>query len=90
MAELVAGNPQDHQPLGSVLVVELVHLGVIPGGRASEGCDVLNENNFTLEAGEAERLSGDKVGGQLVEITAGHCFSICCDLFACPSSLKSR
>lgn len=35
MTELVAGHSQNHKPLAGVPLVELVHLGVIPGGRAS-------------------------------------------------------
>lgn len=36
MPKLIAGYPQNHKPLAAVPVVELVHLGVIPGRRASE------------------------------------------------------
>lgn len=48
MAELVAGNSQDNETLTGVPVVELVHLGVIPGGRTSERRDILNEDHFSL------------------------------------------
>lgn len=49
MPELVAGYSQDHKPLAGVALVELVHLGVIPGGRTSEGRDILDEDDFALQ-----------------------------------------
>lgn len=52
MAELVAGNSQDNKTLAGVPLVELVHLGVIPGGRASERRDILNEHHLALQTGE--------------------------------------
>lgn len=52
MAELVAGNSQDNETLTGVPFVELVHLGVIPGGRTSERRDILNEDHLSLEGGE--------------------------------------
>ena len=52
MAELVAGHSQDNEPLAGVALVELVHLGVIPGGRSSERRHILNEDNFALQGGE--------------------------------------
>lgn len=61
MAELVAGHSQDNEPLASVALVELVHLGVIPGGRASERRDVLNEDHLAPQAGEIERFSRQQV-----------------------------
>lgn len=48
MAELVAGYSQDNEPLVGVPLVELVHLGVIPGGRTSERRYILNEHNFAF------------------------------------------
>lgn len=54
MAELVAGHSQDNEPLPGVALVELVHLGVIPGGRTSERRDVLNEDDFALQGGEVK------------------------------------
>lgn len=48
MAELVAGHPENDESLGGEALMELVHLGVIPGGRASERRHVLDENHFTL------------------------------------------
>lgn len=52
MAELVAGNSQDDETLTGVPFVELVHLGVIPGGRTSERRHILNEDHLSLERGE--------------------------------------
>lgn len=52
MAELVAGNSQDNETPIGVPFVELVHLGVIPGGRTSERRDILNEDHLSLEGGE--------------------------------------
>lgn len=57
MAELVAGHSQDNEPLAGIPRVELVHLGVIPGGRASERRDVLNEDNFALQGREIKSFS---------------------------------
>jgi len=48
MAELIAGKSQDNKLL-AVLVNESVHLGVIPGGRASQRGDVLDKNRFPFE-----------------------------------------
>lgn len=58
MAELITGNSQDHEPLAGVALVELVHLGVIPGGRASERRHILYEDNFPLQDREIEYFSG--------------------------------
>lgn len=57
MAKLVAGHPQDNEPLAGVALVELVHLGVIPGGRTSERRDILNKYNFAFQAREIKRFS---------------------------------
>lgn len=57
MAELVAGNSQNNEPFASIPLVELVHLGVIPGGRTSERRDVLNEDNFALQGRKIKRFS---------------------------------
>lgn len=57
MAELVAGHSQDNEPLPGVAVVELVHLGVIPGGRTSERRHILDEDNFPLQGREIKRFS---------------------------------
>lgn len=48
MAELVAGHPQNDEPLGGEALMELVHLGVIPGGGASERRHVLDEDHLPL------------------------------------------
>lgn len=52
MAELVAGNSQDNETLTGVALMELVHLGVIPGGRTSERRDILNEHHLALQGRE--------------------------------------
>lgn len=57
MAELVAGNSQDNEPVGGVALMELVHLGVIPGGRASERRHILNQHHLALEGGELKFLA---------------------------------
>lgn len=57
MAELIAGHSQNHEPLAGVPLVELVHLGVIPGGRTSERRHIHNEDNFALQCGEIKRFS---------------------------------
>lgn len=61
MAELVAGSPQDNEPLAGVALVELVHLGVIPGGRTSERRDVLDEDHLPSQGGEIQRSSRQQV-----------------------------
>lgn len=68
MAELVAGQPQDNEPLAGVAVVELVHLGVIPGGRTSERRDVLDEDHLPSQGGEIQLFSRQQVNGELVEV----------------------
>lgn len=52
VAELVAGHSQDNEPLAGVPLVELVHLGVVPGGCTSERRHILNEDNFPLQGGK--------------------------------------
>ena len=44
MTKLIAGKRQDGQPV-SEPVDKLVHLGVIPGGRASQRGHVFDENH---------------------------------------------
>lgn len=48
MAKLVAGHPQNDESLRGEALMELVHLGVIPGGRASERRNVLDQDYLTL------------------------------------------
>lgn len=67
MAELVAGHSQDHEPLAGMPRVELVHLGVIPGGRTSERRDILNEDNFALQGREIKRFSRQQFGREVVK-----------------------
>lgn len=57
MPELVAGHSQDNEPLAGVPLMELVHLGVIPGGGASERRHILNEDHFALEGRKIKRFS---------------------------------
>lgn len=81
MAELVAGHSQDNEPLAGVALVELVHLGVIPGGRTSERRDVLNEDHLAPQRGEAERFSRQQVCSEVVEISSHGCIA---DTAVCP------
>lgn len=69
MAELVAGHSQDNEPLAGVSLVELVHLGVIPGGRTSERRDVLDKDHLPSQGGEFERFSRQQVCRKLVEVS---------------------
>lgn len=71
MTELVAGHPQDNESPAGVTLVELVHLGVIPGGRASERRDVLNEDHFAPQRREIQRLPRQQLCRELVEFR-GH------------------
>ncbi len=47
-AELIAGNSQNHKPFIREAFVELVHLGVIPGGRSSKRSDILDQDHLAL------------------------------------------
>lgn len=76
MAELVAGYTQDNEPLAGISLVELVHLGVIPGGRTSKRCDILNENNFSPQGREIERLPREPFGGKVVKIRSHSCAAL--------------
>lgn len=67
MAELVAGNSQDNKTLAGVPVMELVHLGVIPGGRTSERRDILNEHHFALQRGELKGFPRQQIGCDVVK-----------------------
>lgn len=71
MAELVAGHSQDNEPLAGIAPVELVQLGVIPGGRTSERRDVLNEDDFAPQGGEMKGFPRQQVGRKVVEFR-GH------------------
>lgn len=57
MPELVTGYSQNHKPLAGIALVELVHLGVIPGGCTSERRDILDEDNFALQGLEIKCFS---------------------------------
>lgn len=67
MPKLIAGGPQDNEAPGGVPGVELVHLGVIPGGCSSERRHVLNEHNFSPQRGETQASSGQQLRWDLVE-----------------------
>lgn len=56
MAELVAGHSQDHKPLAGVPLVELIHLGVIPGGRTSERRHIFDKDNFASQGREIKHF----------------------------------
>lgn len=47
-AELIAGNSQNHKPFIREAFMELVHLGVIPGGRSSKRSDILDQDHLAL------------------------------------------
>lgn len=70
MSKLVAGHPQDNEPLVSVALMEVVHLGVIPGCRASERRHVLYQHHFVLQGREAEGLSCQEFGREVVEVSS--------------------
>lgn len=76
MAELVAGYTQDNEPLAGIPLVELVHLGVIPGGRTSERCDILNKNNFSPQGRECKCLPRKRFGGKVVKICSHSCAAL--------------
>lgn len=72
MTELVAGYSQDHKPLAGITLMELVHLGVIPGSRTSERRYILNEDNFALQGGEIKCFSCKEFGREVVKFPR-HC-----------------
>lgn len=76
MAELIAGYTQDNEPLAGIPLVELVHLGVIPGGRTSERCDILNKNNFSLQGREIKCLPRKRFGGKVVKFRSHSCAAL--------------
>lgn len=67
MPKLIAGHTQDNKPLVGVPTVELVHLSVVPGRCSSERRHIFNQDHFPLQCGEAERLTGQQLGRQVVE-----------------------
>lgn len=71
VSELVAGHPQNYKPLGGVALLELIHLGVIPGGCASERRHVLNQHNFAFQAGEVKRLPRYQLHREVID-------ALCC------------
>lgn len=48
IAELVAGNTQNHEPLLREALVQLVHLSVIPAGGSSERSHILDQHHLAL------------------------------------------
>lgn len=90
MAELVAGHSQDNEPLAGIALVELVHLGVIPGGRTSERRDVLNEDDFAPQGGEIKGFTRQQVGREVVEFR-GHsdADAVVCTRCFTPNFLRS-
>ncbi len=71
MAELVAGHSQDNQPLRGEARVELVHLGVIPDGGASERRHVLDQHHFTLQGRQLQLLSAQRLHRYVVKRLSG-------------------
>lgn len=66
MSELVAGETQDHQPMG-VLALQLVELAEVPGGGASERGHVLYQDHTSPVHVEIHRVSLQRGGPQVVE-----------------------
>jgi len=58
MTKLITGKSQDNKLLAK-LVGKRVHLGVIPGGRASQRGDVLDEDDFPLKHVHLQLGSGE-------------------------------
>jgi len=63
VAELIAGKSQDNKLLAE-LISKRVHLGIIPGGRASQRGNVLDEDSFALEHIHFQFRSGKAAAGQ--------------------------
>lgn len=57
MAELVTGHPQNDEPVRGEALVQVVHLGVIPGGGASERRHVLDKHHLPLQRRQLQLLS---------------------------------
>lgn len=66
MSKLVAGEAQDHQPMG-VLALQVVELAEVPGGGASERRHVLDQHHAAPEHVEIHRVSLQRGGPQVVE-----------------------
>lgn len=66
VAKLVAGEAQDHEPVG-VLGLQLAELGVVPGGGASERGHVLDQHHSAPEHVEVHRVALQRGGLQVVE-----------------------
>lgn len=56
MSELIARETEHHQASGPEASLQIVHLGVVPGRCASEGCDILNEQHLAPQGAQAHRL----------------------------------
>lgn len=67
-----------------VLALELVELGEVPGGGASEGRHILNEDHPSPEHIEVHRVSLQSGGLQVVE-----CFGDERHLNSCASTLEA-
>lgn len=56
MSELIARETEHHQATGPEASLQIVHLGVVPGRCASEGCDILNKQHLAPQGAQAHRL----------------------------------
>jgi len=78
VTKLITGKSQDNELLAK-LVGECVHLGVIPGGRASQGGDVLDEDGFAfehvhLQLGSGKTAAGESLSRQVIKgLEGGAC-----------------
>lgn len=66
MSKLVAGETQDHQPMG-VLALQLVELAEVPGGGASERRHILDQHHAAPVHVEIHRVPLQRGGLQVVE-----------------------
>lgn len=66
MSKLVAGETQDHQPMG-VLALQLLERAEVPGGGASERCHILDQHHAPPVHVEIHRVPLQRGGLQVVE-----------------------
>lgn len=66
MSKLVAGETQDHQPMG-VLALKPVELAEVPGGGASERRHILDQHHAPPVHVEIHRVPLQRGGPQVVE-----------------------
>ena len=71
VTKLVAGEADGREALVAVLLHQIIHGGEVSDGRASQGCDVLNENDLALVVRELLVLAING-GGREVREGGGH------------------